>query len=66
MDNNIYNRIYNKTHAYTLWNNFEILFTLKIDNNKLFLLKKICILEYKPPNSIVDHLSEFHGVINQL
>ncbi|KAH7575410.1 hypothetical protein JRO89_XS02G0101600 [Xanthoceras sorbifolium] len=66
VDNNVYNHICNETHARMLWSKLEQLYASKTGNNKLFYLTKLMQLKYKEGTSIVDHLNEMQGILDQL
>ncbi|KAG6424239.1 hypothetical protein SASPL_114654 [Salvia splendens] len=63
---NVYHHVDQETHARTLWDKLENLYTSKSGNNKLFLLKKMMMLRYKDGTSIADHVSEFQSSLTQL
>ena len=66
VDDNVYNHIYNETHARTLWNKLEELYASKTGNNKLFYLTKLMKIKYREGSSIADHLNEMQGIVDQL
>ncbi|RDX90348.1 hypothetical protein CR513_27800, partial [Mucuna pruriens] len=55
-----------ETHAGTLWEKIKSLYGSKYGNNKLFLLNSIVSLKFKEDTSLLDHLNEFQGILNQM
>ncbi|RDX75146.1 hypothetical protein CR513_45011, partial [Mucuna pruriens] len=53
-------------HARTLWEKIESLYASKYGNNKLFLLNSIESLKFKEGTSLLDHLNEFQGIVDQI
>ncbi|RDX87770.1 hypothetical protein CR513_30721, partial [Mucuna pruriens] len=53
-------------HIRTLWEKIESLYASKCGNNKLFLLNSIVSLKFKEDTSVLDHLNEFQGIIDQM
>ena len=47
VEDNVRNHIVNETHAKSLWDKLETLYTSKTGNNKLFLLKQLMNIRYK-------------------
>lgn len=66
VDDNVYNHIANESHARSLWEKIESLYASKSGNNKLYLLNSLMNLRYKEGTSILDHLNEFQGLLDQL
>ncbi|VFQ70711.1 unnamed protein product [Cuscuta campestris] len=66
VDDNVLNHIYNESHARTLWDKLESLYTSKTGNDKLYLLRQAMNLRFKEGSSISDHLNEFQGCFDQL
>ena len=62
----MYNHICNETHARSLWNKLEMLYSSKTGNNKLFYLTKLVQVKYKEGTSLPDHLNEMEGIQDQL
>ncbi|RDX72306.1 F-box protein CPR30, partial [Mucuna pruriens] len=58
--------INSEIHARTLWEKIESLYVSKCGNNKLFLLNYIVSLKFKERTSLLDHLNEFQGIIDQM
>ncbi|RDX97304.1 hypothetical protein CR513_19938, partial [Mucuna pruriens] len=66
VDDNVYNHIASEIHVRTLWEKIESLYALECGNNKLFLLNSIVSLKFKEGTSLLDHLNEFQGIIDQM
>jgi hypothetical protein len=64
IDANVLNHIIDETHARTLWQKLEELYTHKEGTNKMFLIKKLMHLRYKEGTLIADHVNEYQGIIN--
>jgi LTR polyprotein gag-polypeptide-like protein len=66
VDDNVLNHINEEVNARTLWQNLESLYASKSGNNKLFLIKQLMNLKYNENKALSDHLSDFHGITQQL
>jgi hypothetical protein len=66
VDDNALNHIIDEKHARTLCKKLEELYAFKEGTNKMLFIKKLWCLRYKEGTPIVDHVNEFHGIINQL
>ena len=62
VEDNVYNHICNETHARSLWNKLEMLYSSKTGNNKLFYLTKLVQVKYKEVTSLPDHLNEMERI----
>jgi len=66
VDDNVLNHIVVETHARALWTKLEQLFARKTRNNTMFLIKQLLALKYTDGKSMIDHLNNFQGIVNQL
>ncbi|CAO2836246.1 unnamed protein product [Amaranthus hypochondriacus] len=66
VDDNVLNHINEEVNARTLWQKLESLCASKSGNNKLFLIKQLMNLKYNENKALSDHLSDFHGITQQL
>jgi len=66
IDDNVLNHIIGETDARALWITLEQLYARKTGNNKMFLIKQLLALKYIDETSMIDHLNNFQGIINQL
>nr|QIA97933.1 hypothetical protein AP_R.00g000310-v1.0.a3 [Amaranthus palmeri] len=66
VDDNVLNHINEEVNARTLWKKLESLYASKSGNNKLFLIKQLMNLKYNENKALSDHLSDFHGITQQL
>jgi len=66
VDEPIYNLISHETHARTMWQTLESLYTSKSRGDKLYMLKNFVELKYKDVTPFTEHLSEFQGHYDQL
>ena len=66
VEDNVHNHIVNETHARTLWEKLEMPYASKTGNNKLFLLKKLMTFKYEETCSILYHINDFQGILDQL
>ncbi|RVX19016.1 Retrovirus-related Pol polyprotein from transposon TNT 1-94 [Vitis vinifera] len=52
--------------AYSLWQKLKSLYERKTAQNKAFMIRKLVNLKYKDGNSVLEHLSNFQGLLNEL
>ena len=64
VDDNVLNHVSEEKHARSLWNKLEQVYARKTGNNKLFLIKKMIILNYQDGTPMTNHLNTFQGIIN--
>ena len=60
---NVLNHICDEMHAKSLLEKLESLYAQMIDNNKIFLIKKMMNLHCKEDSTIFDYLSYFQGIL---
>lgn len=58
--------IANDTNAYELWHKLEAMYARKNALNNVSLMRKLVMLDYNDSDSIVVHLNDFQGLVNQL
>ncbi|VFQ72988.1 unnamed protein product [Cuscuta campestris] len=56
----------NETNAFEMWKKLESMYERNNAMGKASLIKKLVKLQYKDGDSIVVHMNEFQGVVNQL
>ncbi|KAK8694925.1 hypothetical protein V6N13_072468 [Hibiscus sabdariffa] len=54
------------TNAYELWSKLESMIQKKTPRNKAHLVRRLVKLEYNDAQSMVEHLKNFKGLVNQL
>ena len=55
-----------ETNAKALWEKLRSLYERKTTQNKAFIARKLVNLKLKEGKSIVEHLSEFQDLVNQM
>ncbi|CAO2837675.1 unnamed protein product [Amaranthus hypochondriacus] len=66
VDDNVLNHINEEDNGRTLRQKLESLYASKSGNNKLFLIKQLMNLKYNESKALSDHLSDIHGITQQL
>ena len=66
VDVSVLQHISNDTNAYELWMKLEAMYERKNALSKASLMRKLVKLEFHDGNSMVVHLNDFQGLINQL
>lgn len=66
VDMSVLQHIAYDTNAYELWKKLEAMYERKNALSKASLMRKLVKLEYKDGDSIVVHLNDFQGLVNQL
>jgi len=66
VDLSVLQHIANETNAYALWKKLADMYERKNAMSKASLMRKLVKLEYKDGGSMVVHLNDFQGLINQL
>lgn len=56
----------NETNAFEMWKKLETMYERNNAMGKASLIRRLVKLQYKDGNSIVVHMNEFQGVVNQL
>ena len=65
VDLSVLQHIANETNAYALWKKLADMYERKNAMSKASLTRKLVKLEYKDGESMVVHLNDFQGLINQ-
>lgn len=65
MDLSVFHHVATKTDAQTL-KNIEKMYQRKTAQNKTFIIRKLVNFKYKEGRSVVEHLSDFRDLVNQL
>ena len=66
LDLSVLQHIVNKTNAHQLWKELSDMCEQKNDISKASLMRKFIKLVYKDHGSMIAHLNDFQGLINQL
>lgn len=66
IDKTLFEHVSNYTNAYELWTKLESMIQKKTPRNKAHLVRRLVKLEYKDGQSLIEHLNNFKGLINQL
>ncbi|CAA7026607.1 unnamed protein product [Microthlaspi erraticum] len=66
IDRSLFEHVSTYTNAYELWTKLESMIQKKTPRNKALLVRRLVKLEYKDGQSMMEHLNNFKGVVNQL
>lgn len=66
VDLSVFHHVATETNAQTLWKNIEKMYQRKTAQNKTFAIRKLVNLKYREGKSVVEHLSDFQDLVNQL
>ena len=66
IDKTLFEHVSTYTNAYELWTKLESMIQKKTPRNKANLVRRLVKLEYKDGHSMIEHLNNFKGLINQL
>ncbi|VFQ83323.1 unnamed protein product [Cuscuta campestris] len=56
----------NETNVFEMWKKLESMYERNNATGKAYLIRKLVKLQYKDGDSIIVHMNEFQGVVNQL
>ena len=66
IDVSVFHHVFQETNAEDLWEKLRSLYERKTTQNKAFIARKLMNLMLKEGKSIVEHLSEFQDLVNQM
>ena len=66
MDPTLHEHIYDETKADVVWKKLENIFIRKTSGNKTTLIRRLVNLKYKDGNNMVEHISSFQGICEQV
>uniref|UniRef100_A0A0D3EDM4 Retrovirus-related Pol polyprotein from transposon TNT 1-94 n=1 Tax=Brassica oleracea var. oleracea TaxID=109376 RepID=A0A0D3EDM4_BRAOL len=66
VDRSLFEHVSTYTNAFELWTKLESMIQKKTPRNKTFLVRRLVKLEYKDGQSMMEHLNNFKGIVNQL
>ncbi|CAH9134061.1 unnamed protein product, partial [Cuscuta epithymum] len=66
IDKSLFEHVSTYTNAYELWTKLESMIQKKTPRNKANLVRRLVKLEYKDGHSMIEHLNNFKGLVNQL
>ena len=64
IDKTLFEHVSTYTNAYELWTKLESMIQKKTPHNKV--VRRLVKLEYKDAHSMIEHLNNFKGLVNQL
>ena len=62
----VFHHVAKEVDAYSLWQKLKSLYERKTTHNKTFTIRRLGNLKYKDGNSVVEHLSNFQRLLNEL
>ncbi|KAK8690455.1 hypothetical protein V6N13_073988 [Hibiscus sabdariffa] len=66
IDRSLFEYVLTYTNAYELWSKLESMIHKKTPRNKAHLVRRLVKLEYNDSQSMIEHLNNFKGPVNQL
>ncbi|KAE8660874.1 hypothetical protein F3Y22_tig00116946pilonHSYRG00054 [Hibiscus syriacus] len=66
IDKTLFEHVSTYTNDYELWTKLESMIQKKMPRNKVNLVRRLVKLEYKDDQSMIEHLNNFKGLVNQL
>ncbi|KAK8616590.1 hypothetical protein V6N13_018135 [Hibiscus sabdariffa] len=66
IDKSLFEHVSTYTNDYKLWSKLESMIQKKIPRNKARLVRRLVKLEYNDDQSMIEHLNNFKGLVNQL
>ncbi|ESQ46503.1 hypothetical protein EUTSA_v10000595mg, partial [Eutrema salsugineum] len=66
IDRSLFEHVSTYTNAFELWTKLESMIQKKTPRNKALLARRLVKLEYKDGQSMMEHLNNFKGIVNQL
>ncbi|KAK8627957.1 hypothetical protein V6N13_063672 [Hibiscus sabdariffa] len=66
IDKSLFEHVSTYTNAYELWSKLESMIQKKTPRNKAHLVRRLVKLEYNDGQSMIEHLNNFKGLVNQL
>ncbi|KAE8658916.1 hypothetical protein F3Y22_tig00116965pilonHSYRG00268 [Hibiscus syriacus] len=66
IDKTLFEHVSTYTNAYELWTKLEFMIQKKTPRNKANLVRRLVKFEYKDGQSMIEHLNNFKGLVNQL
>ncbi|KAL4379562.1 hypothetical protein GQ457_02G035640 [Hibiscus cannabinus] len=66
IDKSLFEHVSTCTNAYELWSKLESMIQKKTPRNKAHLVRLLVKLEYNDGQSMIEHLNNFKGFVNQL
>ncbi|VFQ77251.1 unnamed protein product [Cuscuta campestris] len=66
IDDSVFQHVANDTNAYELWEKLKCMYERENALNKASIMRRLVKLDYRDGHSVVEHLNDFQGLINQL
>ncbi len=66
IDKSLFEHVSTYTNAFELWTKLESMIQKKTPRNKASLVRRLVKMEYKDGQSMIEHLNNFKGLVNQL
>ena len=66
IDKTLFEHVSNYTNAFELWIKLEPMIQKKSPRNMALLARRLVKMEYKDGQSMIEHLNNFKGLVNQL
>ena len=66
VDRSLFEHVSTYTNAFELWTKLESMIQKKTPRNKALFVRRLVKLEYKDGQSMIEHLNNFKGIVNQL
>lgn len=66
VDQTVFHHVAQETNAFSLWKKLEAMYERKTAQNKASLIRRLVNLKYKDGRSVIEHLNDFQGLVNQL
>ncbi|KAK8690513.1 hypothetical protein V6N13_074045 [Hibiscus sabdariffa] len=66
IDKSLFEHVSTYTNAFELWSKLESMIQKKTPRNKAHLVRRLVKLEYNDGQSMIEHLNNFKGLVNQL
>ncbi|KAL5141793.1 Retrovirus-related Pol polyprotein from transposon TNT 1-94 [Glycine soja] len=66
IDKTLFEHVSTYSNVYELWTKLESMIQKKTPRNKANLVRQLVKLEYKDGHSMIEHLNNFKGLVNQL
>ncbi|CAL2227219.1 unnamed protein product [Prunus armeniaca] len=66
VDQSVFHHVAQETDAYKLWTKLLSMYEWKTSQNKASVIRRLVNLKYRDGRSVIEHLSDFQGLINLL
>ncbi|VFQ83449.1 unnamed protein product [Cuscuta campestris] len=66
IDDSVFHHVANDTNTYEVWEKLKCMYERENALNKASIMRRLVKLDYRDGHSVVEHLNDFQGLINQL